>query len=141
MEDQSPPKVTARLEGWILKNGIYGMWLEGRIYDDTKGRFQDGTYVHTSSIELEEAQNLQTGSVAKTRNSNYLLGEILTVELWEPLVYNDSYAIVGDYFISNPINSEKFPIDSLKEGDIIETIAGGNCPVATKIKLGKRFTS
>lgn len=44
--------------------------LFGRIYDDTKKRFRDGTGIYTSKIIDVDIENL----TVKTRNSTYKLG-------------------------------------------------------------------
>lgn len=69
-----------RLENWSVGTGyarryrapeIQSMYISGVIYDDEKGRFEDGKEISTSMIhEL----NLNEG-YAQTRNTKYTLGE------------------------------------------------------------------
>ena len=61
---------TGRIEEWVLWNGK--IW--GNIFDDKKGRFEDGIHIHTSSI-VPEGQKCKEGAVITTRNSAYLLGK------------------------------------------------------------------
>jgi hypothetical protein len=59
-----------RPPGPILKNWFrQSSWLVGRIYNDPKRRFPDGTLVHTSTVRWinEEA------GLAQTLNTLYLL--------------------------------------------------------------------
>lgn len=68
-------EVTARLENWRLDGfGFDIIW--GEIYDDSKGRFPDGTTIHTSSIPgyKEKAKKFKKGDRVQTLNSVYLLG-------------------------------------------------------------------
>lgn len=61
-----PP--TGRLENW---NILYGIYIGGNVYNDSKGRFPDGEWITTSKlVHLDE----QTGH-ARTTFSNYVLGE------------------------------------------------------------------
>lgn len=46
--------------------------LYGNIYNDEKGRFNDGTPISTSSIQKLDIEN----NVAQTRNTTYQLGKI-----------------------------------------------------------------
>lgn len=69
-----------RLEGWYITSDnsnpfqapeLRKLRLEGKIYDDEKGRFPDGAEVSTSSIqELNLKENY-----AMTRNTKYILGK------------------------------------------------------------------
>jgi hypothetical protein len=64
-------KPTARLEGWI-KDPVFNI-IWGYIYGDTKGRFTDGTHIHTS--DLMTSGPFFKGKVVRTLNSFYSLGE------------------------------------------------------------------
>ena len=66
-----PEEITGRLEQWS-GIGAEGSVLYGQIYNDSKGRFHDGTHIRTSS--LSENYELWEGLVVKTKNSSYLLG-------------------------------------------------------------------
>ena len=66
-----PEEITGRLEQWS-GIGSAGSVLYGQIYNDSKGRFDDGTFVRTSF--LSENYELGEGLVVKTKNSAYLLG-------------------------------------------------------------------
>ena len=57
----------AELKEVVYMNGS----LYGTIYGDKKGRFDDGTQVHTSLVlDVEEVTN---GEIYQTRNSRYLV--------------------------------------------------------------------
>ncbi|QIG68142.1 hypothetical protein EVB55_207 [Rhizobium phage RHph_Y68] len=63
---------TARLEDWGVidgKNQIFG-----NVFEDSKGRFDDGQYVKTSPSE-QNLHLLEEGDVVHTKNSVYLLGK------------------------------------------------------------------
>lgn len=41
-----------RLEQWTIVAHHSGVWVAGGyIFDDKKGRFKDGTFIHTSAIK------------------------------------------------------------------------------------------
>lgn len=61
-------QVTGLLDEWHFDGSSR---LIGRLYGDTKGRFQDGTEVKTSTVTAGIAQK---GQVIETRNSRYMLG-------------------------------------------------------------------
>lgn len=61
--------LTGRLESWQVSAGR----ILGKIYNDSKGRFEDGKVVITSTIN-EEGEELKEGSVVTTKNSTYVLG-------------------------------------------------------------------
>lgn len=63
-------KVTGRLEKWSYDPTNHMFW--GRVYGDSKGRFADGTYIHTSMCHKPDAKE---GDIIKTHYSTYLLGE------------------------------------------------------------------
>ncbi len=62
-------KPVGRLENWSYKEGDLLVW--GNVYDDTKGRFEDGSYIHTSQIVHLDIE----GGHVRTLNSLYLLGK------------------------------------------------------------------
>jgi hypothetical protein len=63
---------TARLEKWYM----YGSGqLAGLIYDDSRKRWPDGTWVRTSQISQEKQEDFEKGDVVDTMNSSYELGE------------------------------------------------------------------
>jgi len=64
-------KVTGRLEGWVVQYGV--VW--GHVYEDIRGRFSDGMWIHTSALLSPREKDLREGVVAITRNSSYLLGK------------------------------------------------------------------
>ncbi len=72
-------KVTGRLERWHVgmydEGGEVVIW--GDVYEDVHGRFNDGTYIHTSGIK---AGAFKEGDVVTTRNSTYLLGTKMEVQ-------------------------------------------------------------
>jgi len=58
----------AELHDWSLAQVDHGVWVvNGRIFNDSKGRFSDGDRVHTSTIRF-----LANGRL-ETRNTKYLL--------------------------------------------------------------------
>lgn len=65
-------KINGRLENWYVCMGM--VW--GDLYDDPAKRWDEGTNVHTSSIEVENEETLKEGDIIKTKNSRYLLGKI-----------------------------------------------------------------
>lgn len=66
----------------VKKSGILEMWwydlnlnrIVGTIYGDSKGRFKDGTRIHTSTL-APTSMPLDEGALVTTRNSTYLLGK------------------------------------------------------------------
>lgn len=86
--------VTARLEDWIVYPG--GSQVHGKIYGDSKGRWEDGVSIHTSKVvsilrddqKLDE-NTLLEGDIVVTRNSAYLLGK----QYKEPVVELKTYNI------------------------------------------------
>lgn len=54
---------------WTIEKRYGSYVLYGTIYNDTKNRFADGTYIHTSSLTEIDFVN----KVAKTKNSTYNL--------------------------------------------------------------------
>jgi len=68
-------EVNGTLEDWLYDKNIGVVW--GYIYGDTKGRFPDGTHIHTSSIK--PTGKLVEGFVVTTRNSSYKLGKPLKI--------------------------------------------------------------
>lgn len=69
-------EVTGTLNSWLKEQvgDITIIW--GYIYGDTKGRFYDGQYIHTSFLKMpaEEVDNLKEGDILLTNNSTYKLG-------------------------------------------------------------------
>lgn len=66
-------EITGRLEGWH-KDPVFNI-IWGHIFDDVRGRFVNGTLIHTSSLNSKPP--FKEGSVVKTLNSKYLLGKPL----------------------------------------------------------------
>lgn len=78
-------RVTGRLEGWVVDQTYPVVW--GRIFGDTKGRFPDGTFIHTSVVTaLYEGATLVEGQIIETLNSAYLLGKPFS----KPIATNDN---------------------------------------------------
>lgn len=63
-------QVTGRLEHWWFDNLNHVFW--GYIYEDARGRFYDGAYIHTSMCHKPDAVE---GDIITTLNSTYLLGK------------------------------------------------------------------
>lgn len=67
--------ITAVIDDWhVDTRGRFVIW--GNIRGDKGGRFSDGTYIHTSRVNLEEVElkALKEGDIVETLNSTYLLG-------------------------------------------------------------------
>lgn len=62
-------KITAELRNWHYNEG----WnvFTGDIYDDTKGRWEDGTHIHTSTV-VERIDDGERELIV-TRNSVYVI--------------------------------------------------------------------
>jgi len=64
---------TATLENWIESpSGPNTCFINGRILNDAKERFDDDTYVNTSKIK---GSGFQEGDIVTTTNSTYRLGK------------------------------------------------------------------
>jgi len=78
-------KVTGILQNWWADTSFDGgeYFIKGNINGDIEGRFQDGTYIHTSGIRysVHFPGKLKEGDVVRTRNSVYLLGTPLADQL------------------------------------------------------------
>ena len=58
------------LRDWNIEHHYSGsVILNGKIYNDEKGRFRDGTFVRTPRLRSVDFEK----GVAKTKNSTYLL--------------------------------------------------------------------
>lgn len=71
-------KITGILEGWRIDSVFTIVW--GFIYGDTKKRFRDGTWIHTSDVKGIRSMNLKEGDIIETRNSFYKLGKPLGIK-------------------------------------------------------------
>ena len=72
-------ELTGRIENWFAplipdKDGNFV--LSGYIYDDAKGRWEDGHWITTSTIKDVDVRKLKEGDIITTRNSKYLLGKL-----------------------------------------------------------------
>lgn len=67
--------ITGRLEGWRYDVMYHVLW--GYLYEDVNKRWEDGQYIHTSTlqIKIDDIPTLKEGDVVHTRNSTYLLGK------------------------------------------------------------------
>ncbi len=66
-------QLTGTIECWRKEQATDKEFIiRGYIYDDTQGRWRDGTWFHTSGIMNRE---VSTGDVVVTRNSVYKLGK------------------------------------------------------------------
>lgn len=79
-------QITGKLEKWVVDDRFgeteeYIIW--GTLLEDKESRWKDGTRVHTSGINEERfpKASLEKGSIIKTRNSTYELGEPLNASL------------------------------------------------------------
>lgn len=74
--DKIDPRITGTLENWRYSTLDNIVW--GNIDYDVKGRFPDGTYIHTSYLpkyENWEPFDCKQGDLIYTRNSIYRLGK------------------------------------------------------------------
>lgn len=69
MTKATEENITGNLENWYVVNYPKGSVFMGCIYNDSKGRFVDGTEIYTSKV-LKVKDGL-----AYTRNSIYKLGK------------------------------------------------------------------
>lgn len=63
------PSLTAQLKNWEFDRHRNVFW--GRIFNDAKHRFRDGTYIHTSFVVKEE--EIEDAYIVYTLNSIYFL--------------------------------------------------------------------
>ena len=76
MEDKIDARVTGTLEHWWYDDLYNCVW--GHIDEDVKGRFPNGTLIHTSDIpKFKESRvcDAKQGDYICTRNSIYRLGK------------------------------------------------------------------
>ncbi len=68
---------TGTLEDWWYDEINHVIW--GNIYGDSKGRFREGAYIHTSNLRMSKKEMLdhQEGDEVLTMNSRYRLGRKL----------------------------------------------------------------
>lgn len=64
-------KPTAILRNWRAHPNAHGHYYTGEVFEDTKGRFRDGSKIHTSQVKGEEI--LADGRLVITLNSVYFL--------------------------------------------------------------------
>lgn len=65
-------KITAELRQWKYLPKSKIIW--GQVFDDVRGRWNDGSRIHTSSVQEIIAHPTKSGyKVARTLNSYYLL--------------------------------------------------------------------
>lgn len=92
------------LKCWsIYRLGSGKVIVEGRIYNDSKNRFEDGKFIHTSAIK---SVNFEDGTVV-TQNSVYNLDLTPTNSDFSSLDY-----FLIDFFKNNCLQEEK---DRLQE--------------------------
>ena len=68
-------EITGRLENWHrqqIDEEYFIIW--GNLYEDSHGRWPEGTNIHTSAIE---ERDVKEGDIVQTRNSIYKLGKPL----------------------------------------------------------------
>lgn len=63
----------AILQDWEMVDYSEFVILRGRIFNDSKNRFPDGTWIKTSAINLSEFEGKGSGDIVQTRNTKYLL--------------------------------------------------------------------
>lgn len=64
-------EITGTLHEWAVQSNGTHQIVWGYIFRDTKDRFQNGTYIHTSYMDAKE---LKEGDIVETLNSTYKLG-------------------------------------------------------------------
>mgnify|MGYP000344747418 CR=1 FL=1 len=62
--------LTGKLRNWFYDPTKNIVW--GNIYDDSRSRFPDGTWVHTSDVTTP-LEDIKQGEIIHTMNSHYLL--------------------------------------------------------------------
>lgn len=70
--------ITGHIDSWLVDQASKNEYvIMGFIRDDVYDRWPDGTFFHTSGIanKSHPVHALKPGSVVKTRNSTYVLGE------------------------------------------------------------------
>ena len=72
--------ITGRLENWEIDPSLSIIW--GHCYDDVRGRWEDGTWIHTSHVDKLYEMDLKEGDKIVTRNSTYLLGKQYIGIVW-----------------------------------------------------------
>lgn len=65
----SLPSLTGNLKNWEYSQANNVYW--GRIFNDAKHRFRDGTYIHTSSVV--KVEEISDAFIVYTLNSIYFL--------------------------------------------------------------------
>lgn len=81
-------EVTGTLEQWIVEPTWAHMnkyfVVVGLVYGDSRNRFEDGTQIYTSSLDLErigkKIKDLKEGDTIYTQNSVYKLGKSWRIE-------------------------------------------------------------
>jgi len=72
-------KITGLLENWyVVRVSEDEFIIQGEIWGDIKGRFPNGTFIHTSGILNRDVAE---GCVVETRNSVYKLGKMRNYSL------------------------------------------------------------
>ncbi|QIG69779.1 hypothetical protein EVB81_210 [Rhizobium phage RHph_I46] len=135
-------KYTARLEDWGVVEGKNQLF--GNVFEDSKGRFDDGQFVKTSPA-FDDPKDLKEGDLVSTKSSVYLLGKRqpdydAKLEDWFVLPMNGGLCgyIYGD-------KKERFPDSSqvyttkVVEGEVepFNVVRTRN----TSYLLGKRYNS
>lgn len=74
-------EVTATLKDWSIHtfSGGDGKFLHGRIYNDTKHRWENGHVIRTSLVLSMSEDEPKEGVIVTTANSTYLLGNPFSV--------------------------------------------------------------
>ena len=70
-------EITGTLENWSRYEGL-ALCLRGNLYEDSKERWQEGTFIRTSMLAPQD-QELYEGAIITTRNSIYKLGKPLEI--------------------------------------------------------------
>ena len=83
--DPKPATVTGELRWWFIDEQYRTLVIAGHIYGDTKKRFADGNYIHTSDVLSGDKET----RIIVTKNSSYTLGSAADSsyedELWARL--------------------------------------------------------
>ena len=66
---------TAKIENWVWQK--VSNTIVGYIYGDSSGRFEDGTFIQTSTLKPMSMQvsSPKEGAILQTLNGSYKLGK------------------------------------------------------------------
>lgn len=74
-EPEAEQEYDGTLEDWVKVDSLIGDYYVGKLYNDTKGRWPDGTLIRTSLIVDITGNHAHGKVVVQTLNSIYRLGK------------------------------------------------------------------